>query len=133
MKKIYTLWGQKGKNRSPEPKISMVVWYIHRSRISHEARKNIFLGVKKLKIGLQSPKTEFGAQNHYGRVIHPSIGNFTKSKKNILLGVKKVKIGPQSPNTEFGAQNQYGRVIYPSIGNWHGVRKNNFWVTKRQK
>jgi hypothetical protein len=26
-------------------------------------------------MSLQSPKTEFGAQNQYGRVIYPSIGN----------------------------------------------------------
>jgi hypothetical protein len=50
-------------------------------RILQPARKNILLGVKNVKIGPQSPKTEFGAQNQYGRVIYPSIGNFTWSKK----------------------------------------------------
>jgi hypothetical protein len=39
------------------------------------------LGVKKAILSLQSPKTEFGAQNQYGRVTYPSIGNFTWSKK----------------------------------------------------
>jgi hypothetical protein len=47
--------------------------------------------VKKAKIGLQSPKTEFGAQNQYGRVIHPSIGNFTWSKKKYTFGGQKGK------------------------------------------
>jgi hypothetical protein len=40
----------------------------------------------------QSPKTEFGAQNQYGRVIYPSIGNFTWSKKEYTFGNKKAKI-----------------------------------------
>jgi hypothetical protein len=47
----------------------------------HEFNKNIHFGVKKAKISLYSPKTEFGAQNQYGRVTCPSIGNFTWSKK----------------------------------------------------
>jgi hypothetical protein len=75
------------------------------------------LGVKKAKIGSQSPKMEFGVQNRYGRVTCPSFGNFTWSKKKSTLGVKKAKIGSQSPKMEFGAQNQYGRVTCPSIGN----------------
>jgi hypothetical protein len=57
--------------------------------ILHVVRKTILLKVKKAKIGSQSPKIEFGAQNQYGRVIHISIGNLTYSKKNILLGVEK--------------------------------------------
>jgi hypothetical protein len=76
------------------------------------------MGVRKAKIGFQSPKTEFGAQNQYGRVIYPSIKNFTGSKKKYPFGVKKAKLGSQSPNTEFGAQNLYSRVIYPSIGDF---------------
>jgi hypothetical protein len=36
-----------------------------------------------------SPKTAFGAQNQYGRVIYPSIGNFTCSKKKYTLGDQK--------------------------------------------
>jgi hypothetical protein len=48
----------------------------------HGARKNILLGVKKVKISLQSPETEFGAQNQYDRVTYPSTENFTWSKKN---------------------------------------------------
>jgi hypothetical protein len=43
------------------------------------------LGVKKAKIDPQSPKTEFGAQNQYGRVIYPSIGNFTWNKKKYIF------------------------------------------------
>jgi hypothetical protein len=96
---------------------------IYRSGILQRARKNILLGVKKAKIGSQSPKTEFRAQNQYDRVIYPSIGNFTWSKKKYTFGVKKAEIGPQSPKTEFGAQNQFDRVIYPSIGNFTWSKK----------
>jgi hypothetical protein len=40
-------------------------------------------------MSLQSPKTEFGAQNRYGRVIYPSIGNFTwNMKKYTFVGQK---------------------------------------------
>jgi hypothetical protein len=60
------------------------------------------LGVKKAIIGLQSPKTEFGAQNQYGRVIYPSIGNFTWSKKKYT----------------FGGQNGYNRPPEPKTGIW---------------
>jgi hypothetical protein len=51
------------------------------------ARKYILLGVSNAKIGPQSPKTEFEAQNQYGRVTYPSIGNSTWSNKNDLNGV----------------------------------------------
>jgi hypothetical protein len=57
--------------------------------IIHVVRKTILLGVKKAKIGSQSPKMEFGAQNQYGRMIHLSIGNFTCSKKNYTFGGQK--------------------------------------------
>jgi hypothetical protein len=57
--------------------------------IIHGVRKNILLGVKKAKIGSQSPKMEFGAQNQYGRVTCPSIGNFTWSKKKYTFGGQK--------------------------------------------
>jgi hypothetical protein len=46
----------------------------------------LFSGVKKVKGSLQSPKTEFGAQN--GGVTYPSIGNFLLIKKNILYWIK---------------------------------------------
>jgi hypothetical protein len=52
-------------------------------------KKYILLGVKNAKMSLQSPKTEFGAQNQYGRVIYPSIGNFTWSKKKYTFGGQK--------------------------------------------
>jgi hypothetical protein len=55
----------------------------------HEARKNILLGVKKGKISLQSPKTEFGAQNQYDRVTYPSIENFRWNKKKYTFGGSK--------------------------------------------
>jgi 5-hydroxyisourate hydrolase-like protein (transthyretin family) len=52
-------------------------------------KKKILFGVKKVKISLQSTKTEFGAQNKYGRVIYPSIENFTCSKKKYTFGGQK--------------------------------------------
>jgi hypothetical protein len=81
----------------------------------HGARKNILLGVKKLKISLQSQNPEFGAQNQYDRVLYPSIGNFTCSKKKYTiqgrksenklpepikqnLGPKTSKINPRTKN-----------------------------------
>jgi hypothetical protein len=100
---------------------------------------------QKAKIGPQSPKTEFGAQNQNCYVIHPSIGNFTWSKKKLTFRGRKGENKPselkngicgpnsiwscdisnerkfymeQEPKTEFEHQNQYGRVIYPSIGNF---------------
>jgi hypothetical protein len=91
------------------------------------------LGVKKFKIGPESPKTEFGAQNQYYRQIYPSTGNFTWSKKNVLLEVKKVKISLQSPKTKLGFQNQYDRVIliYPSIRNFTWSKKKYTFVGQK--
>jgi hypothetical protein len=45
----------------------------------------------------QSPKTEFGPQNQYGRVTHPSIGNFTWSKKKYAFGGQKGEKKPSEP------------------------------------
>jgi hypothetical protein len=62
---IYPSEGQKGEislqssKRNLGPKINMVVRYINRSAILNEARKYILLGVEKVKISLQSPKTKF--------------------------------------------------------------------------
>jgi hypothetical protein len=63
-------------------------------------------GVKKAKISLQSPKTEFEAQHKYGRVIYPSIENFRWSKKKYTLRGQKgenkslePKIGTKDPKT----------------------------------
>jgi hypothetical protein len=55
------------------------------------------LEVKKAKINLQSPKTKFGAQNQYGRVTYPSIGNFTWSKKKYTFWVQKGENKPSEP------------------------------------
>jgi hypothetical protein len=57
----------------------------------------MLLGVKKAKRSHQSPKTEFGAQNQYGHVIYPSIGNFTWSKKKYTFGGQKGEIKPSKP------------------------------------
>jgi hypothetical protein len=84
------------------------------------------LGVKKAKIGLQSPKTEFGAQNQYGRVIYPSIGNFTWSKKKYSFGDQKGEYGPPEPKN--------GLVIYRHrSGILHGVKKNILLAVKEAK
>jgi hypothetical protein len=48
-----------------------------------DAVKYILLGVKKAKIGPQSPKTEFVAQIQYGRVIYIH-------RSGILHGVRKI-------------------------------------------
>jgi hypothetical protein len=66
-----TFGGKTKENKPSESKNGIwgpkSIWscdrHIHRSRISHRSRKNILLGVKKVKISLQSPKPEFGAQN----------------------------------------------------------------------
>jgi hypothetical protein len=50
-----------------------------------------------VEIDPQSPKTEFGAQNQYGRVINPSIGNFTWSKKKHTFGGQKDANRPSEP------------------------------------
>jgi hypothetical protein len=57
-----------------------------------------FCRKKKLtKIGPLSRKTELGAQNQYGRVIYPSIGNFTWSKKKYTIQGQKSKNKPPEP------------------------------------
>jgi hypothetical protein len=53
--------------------------------------------VRKAKIGFQSLKTEFGAQNQYVRVIYPSIGNFTWNIKKHTLGGQKGENKPPEP------------------------------------
>jgi hypothetical protein len=60
------------------------------------------LGVKKAKISFQSPKTEFGAQNQYGRVTYPSIGNFTWSMKKYTFGVQKGENKASEPKNGAG-------------------------------
>jgi hypothetical protein len=77
MKKKYTFGGQKAKNKPSEPKNGnwgpKSVWSCDLSidwKFYMEQEKNTF-GVKKVKISLQSPKTEFGPQNRYGRLIYP--------------------------------------------------------------
>jgi hypothetical protein len=64
--------------------------------------------VKKAKIGLESPKTEIGAQNQFGRVIYPSIGNFTWSKKKYTFEGQKGENKLSEPKNGIWAQNQYG-------------------------
>jgi hypothetical protein len=93
MKRICNFRGRKGENEPSEPKNgiwgSKSVWSCDISidrkfYMQHATRKNIPLGVKKVKISLQSPKTKFGAQIQYDHVTYPSIENFICSKKKIL-------------------------------------------------
>jgi hypothetical protein len=55
------------------------------------------------KIGLESPKTEFGAKNQYGRLIYHRSDILYGVRKIILLRVEKVKISLKSPKREFGS------------------------------
>jgi hypothetical protein len=63
-KKKHYFGGQKGENEPSEPNLGPKQYgrVIYRSGILHGVRKNILLGVKKAKISLQSPKTEFEAK-----------------------------------------------------------------------
>jgi hypothetical protein len=78
-------------------KMKKVMWPISRLEILYRWRKYILSWVGKPKQGPQSPKTELGAQNSYGDVIHPSIGNFTCSKKKYSLGGQKGVKKPSEP------------------------------------
>jgi hypothetical protein len=91
----------------------MAVWYIYRLRILHVARKNILLWVKKVKISLQSPKTEFRLQNQYGRVIYPSIGNFIWNKQKYNFGGQKSKTKPSKPKNGIRALRAYLTLFDP--------------------
>jgi hypothetical protein len=87
----------------------MVMCYIHQSGILHGVRKIILSVVTRVKMRnynfegqrLQNrprePKTEFGAQNRYGRVMYPSIGNFTWSKNKYTFGGQKGENRPPEP------------------------------------
>jgi hypothetical protein len=71
----------------------------------------MLLGVKKVKIGPQSPKTEFVLQNLYCCVISDIDRKFyTKQEKIYFWGSKSAKISLQGTNMDLGPQNQYGRV-----------------------
>jgi hypothetical protein len=102
--KVY-FQGSKDKNKPSEPKNGMwapksvwsVVWYIGRSEVSCRWRKSILSGVKKAKISLQSPTTEFGLQKQYGRVIYRSIRNFMQMKKKYTFRGRNGKNKPSEP------------------------------------
>jgi hypothetical protein len=73
----------------------------------------ILLRVKKAKIGPQSPKTEFGAQNQYGRVIHLSIGNCTYIKKTYTFGDQKGENRPPEPkNGIWGPKSVWSKILH---------------------
>jgi hypothetical protein len=99
------------------------MWPSSRSEILYRWKKYLLLGVKKAKIGSQSPKTEFGAQNQYIRVIYPSIGNITCSKKkHTLRGQKGEAFRSQKRNLGPNI-NMIVWHIY-RLGILHGIRKN---------
>jgi hypothetical protein len=70
---------------------------------------------------------EFGAQNQYGRVTCPSIGNFTWSKKKYTFGGQKGENRlPESKNGIWGPRSvwSWARGIYISFGNFIRSKKN---------
>jgi hypothetical protein len=102
--------------------------------ISHGARKNVLLGVKKAKISFQSPKAEFGAQNQYGRVIYPSIGNFTWSKKKCSFGGQKGENKLSEPKNEiWGPKSVWSCDISIDWEFYMEQEKIYFWGSKRRK
>jgi hypothetical protein len=112
------------------------MWPISRSEILNKWRKYALLAVKKAKIVLQSPKTEFGAQNQYGRVIHPSIGNFTWSRSKYTFGGQKGENNPSEP------KNGILNSVQNSVWSWDisidwefymELEKIYFWGSKRRK
>jgi hypothetical protein len=54
-------------------------------------KKNYTFGGKKVEKKLSEPKTEFGAQNQYGRVIYPLTKKFIWSKKKYTFGGQRSK------------------------------------------
>jgi hypothetical protein len=97
--KKYTFGGQKVYNWPPGIWGPKSVWScdISIEREFHMKQKKYSWRVKKTKISLQSPKTEFGAKNQYGRVTYPSIGNFTWSKKKCTTQGRKSENKPSEP------------------------------------
>jgi hypothetical protein len=101
--KKYTFGGQKGENKPSEPKNGIwgpkSVWSCDISidrEFNAEQEKYNFRGQMAI-IGAQRPKTEFGAQNQYCRVIYPSIGNSTWSKKKCNCRGQKGYNRPPTP------------------------------------
>jgi hypothetical protein len=77
---------------------------------------------------------EFGAQNQYGRVIDPSIENFTWSLKKYTFRGQKGENKLSEPKNKIWAKNQYDRVTYPSIGNCTWSKKEIYYTgSKKQK
>jgi hypothetical protein len=74
MKKIYTFRGIKSENEPSEPKNG--IWG-QKSVWSCDISIDQEFNIDEENLFFKSPKTEFGAQNQYGRVIYPSNGNFT--------------------------------------------------------
>jgi hypothetical protein len=97
-------------------------------------RKNILLGVEKVKMSLQSPKTEFGAQNQYGRVIYPSIGNITWIMKKYTFGGQKGQNRPLKPkNRNWGLKSVWSCDISIDREYYMDHEKIYFWGSKRPK
>jgi hypothetical protein len=92
-----------------------------------------FRGLKGENEPSESPETEFGAQNQYGRVIYPSIGNFTWTMKNVLLGTKRqIKRPPELKNGIWGPKSVWSCDI--SIERKFCMQqKNKLWGVKKAK
>jgi hypothetical protein len=75
--------------------------------------------------GAKFQKREFGAQNQYGRVIYPSIGNFTCSKKKIYFWGSKRSNKPSEPkNGILGPKINMAVWYIHRLWILHGARKN---------
>jgi hypothetical protein len=119
MKKICTFRDQEGENRPPQPKNGIWGQKSCDTGILDGARKNIILGLKKTE---KSPKTEFGAQNQYGRVIYPSIGNFTwTTKKHTYRGQKRKNKPSEAKNGIWGPKSIWSCDISIDRQLVHGV------------
>jgi hypothetical protein len=83
-------------------------------------------------MSLQSPKKEIGAQNQYGRVIYPSIGNLTWSMKIYTFGGQKGKNWPPEPkNGIWGPKSVW---LCDSIEReFHMKQKKYTWRVKKTK
>jgi hypothetical protein len=89
-------------------------------------------GGQKAKIGPQSPKTEFGAQNQYGRVTYPSIRNFTWSKKIYTFkGQKDQNRPPEPKNGIWGSKSIWSCDISIDKQFYMEQEKIYFWGSKR--
>jgi hypothetical protein len=102
--------GSEGENRPSEPKNGIwekiypqspkkeSVWSCPSIGNFYTKQEKIyFWGSKRQKLSFRSTNMEFGAQNQYGRVIYPSIGNFILMKKIHVFRCEKGENKPSEP------------------------------------